>query len=843
MSSHPHYWQGDWIDDAELAARIARLPSEIDDALEIEFDLETVLTCADQLGRDLVAQGAHHQNLARCLIDAEQLVETDVPKALAEVGEVLLRASLEEKLRRELGSLRPFTPSRATYDEPLFEAWAPVGFLVHVASQNSFSVGAMSVVEGLLSGNVNFLKTGAEESLFAALFLEALCSYDPHRRLQERVIVARLSSKKIELLKRVFSQADAIAAWGGEESIAAIKKLAPPRARLIEWGHRISFIYVSQTRLNDWDLLTAIARECCLFEQLSCSSPQVIYLDTQNWDEVKAFGHRLADELLAVSPRIPAIAPSRTQAAEISVAVRCHQLHSILHDAEVIEAPDASWRLFLDVRPALQGSPLFRSVWIKPLPSSLIKRTLRPMGAYLQTAGLACATNEILDLSQKLLGAGAQRLRRIGEMTGGYAGEPHDGVYSLQRYCRRVSLQLEAGTKTISNFSELQNQTSPFSSRSSLPPVTHKEAFENLPTLRHQEKLFFKSGGSTGEPKLSTYSYGQYHLHTRLGAEGLMAAGLDPENDRTMNLFFGGSLYGGFLSIFSALEVISATQFPMTAVQDFEMVATTIIKNKVNVLMGSPSYLLSLLDREGDRLRAYGKIEKIFYGGEHFSQGQRTFLQSFGTRLIRSAAYGSVDIGPLGYQCSHCEGSEHHLHHGLQYLEILKLHEDIPVKGSEIGRLIFTSKDHSSNKPPRYEIGDVGQWVDTDGTNCACGRAAPRFRLLGRMGDTFRAGSMYLNYQKFMQILSQHAGYEGELQIIIDPGGIRERLTLLLSNQQPLSEERAKELCCANYADLNDAVVVENLLRLECLRVDPASMFRTQASGKLVHVLDRRGHS
>jgi hypothetical protein len=39
-----------------------------------------------------------------------------------------------------------------------------------------------------------------------------------------------------------------------------------------------------------------------------------------------------------------------------------------------------------------------------------------------------------------------------------------------------------------------------------------------------------------------------------LAAEGLYAAGLEPKNDRVMNLFYAGSLYGGFTSFFTILE-------------------------------------------------------------------------------------------------------------------------------------------------------------------------------------------------------------------------------------------------------------------------------------------------
>jgi phenylacetate-coenzyme A ligase PaaK-like adenylate-forming protein len=282
--------------------------------------------------------------------------------------------------------------------------------------------------------------------------------------------------------------------------------------------------------------------------------------------------------------------------------------------------------------------------------------------------------------------------------------------------------------------------------------------------------------------------------------------------------------------------VLEAVQFPMAAHMDFEMVVRTIIKSRVNVILGMPSYILQLFDKGDALLAGYRGIEKIFYGGEHFSETQKKHLKDrYGVRLIRSGAYGSVDIGPIGFQCGHCEGGVHHLQQRLQYLEILKLHEDRPVVGEEVGRLIFTPRALDSGKPLRYEIGDVGNWVSE--TGCPCGRSSPRFKLLGRMGDIFRIGSMFLNYQKFAQLLSSEAGYSGEVQVVLGEESLREKVTLLVSDGD---SEALRRLCLENYPDLNEAVLKDGVLLFEIKKTSPDGFERTKGSGKLVRVIDRR---
>ena len=151
----------------------------------------------------------------------------------------------------------------------------------------------------------------------------------------------------------------------------------------------------------------------------------------------------------------------------------------------------------------------------------------------------------------------------------------------------------------------------------------------------------------------------------------------------------------------------------MGASTDFEMVAKTIVKNNVDTLLGMPSYFMQLFSTNKELFKTYRGIKKIFFGGEHFSLSQRQYLMDeFGIDFIRSASYGSVDAGPLGYQCPHCEGGVHHLHEKLHDLEVVELEDDKTVVDGKIGRLLFSSKVRHGQKIKRYAIGDVGKIIE-----------------------------------------------------------------------------------------------------------------------------------
>ncbi|NDD31788.1 MAG: hypothetical protein EB084_26370, partial [Proteobacteria bacterium] len=339
--------------------------------------------------------------------------------------------------------------------------------------------------------------------------------------------------------------------------MAGARQLVPAHARLIEWGHRISFAYIAGSRLHDDALLEPLASDICLYDQQACSSPQCVYLETAEPAVLEGFAERLAAVLDRVSRTRPGARPTQVEWAEITTVTELARLDACLERTRVIEAPDRSWRVLVDQRSSLQASPLYRSVWVKPLPRADIIGTLRPLRQYLQTVALAADLADTQPLSTALFAAGAQRITDVGHMLDSYVGEPHDGLYALQRYTRRVSVQAGEALRGFSSFGEL---TEPFTPPRTRVPVMGKAEFQAAHVDERHADLYFKSGGSSGQPKISIFTYHDYHEQMRGAAEGLYAAGLDPSVDRCINLFFGGEMYGGFISFFSVLEIMGAVQ-------------------------------------------------------------------------------------------------------------------------------------------------------------------------------------------------------------------------------------------------------------------------------------------
>lgn len=833
-----NWWQGEWLDAKELSEKLKNINSSIHAGMKSAFDIDHLYHCCDRFSHELKTNQMLRHKLKNVLVTSQECSAIEAESVIQGIADFLKEKELRTKMIRELGTDYPFQSSRIDYQGIIFESYKPMGFMVQIMPSNDPALPVLSAFEGLLTGNVNLLKMSRHSSDFTAVFFDAFFAESWTQSFKSKLIVAKISSQDKDSLKALFNEADAVVAWGGEEAISEIRALCPSKVKFIEWGHRISFAYVSQSSKADKSFIKGLVKDILLYNQQACSSPQCVYIEEASFSELQSIAYEMHDELSRQAENFLLLEPSPMEAAEIQKVTAVVRTEKSFKDnyTDVIQDVNNRWRILIDTRSGLRASPLYRTIWLKPIKREQIWEVFRPLRQYLQTVGLACHLQETKSLSDIFYQVGINRIRPIGKMQESYMGEPHDGFAALGRYLKKVSL--ESDLKELQPYASLDDLEKAELKFPHLPDkVMNKRDFQNQKQPDKTE-LFFKSGGSTGDPKISYFTYHDYHRQMDLAAKGLIAAGLNPDTDRCMNLFFAGGLYGGFLSFYTILEKIHAIQFPMAAHMEFQLVGQTIVKNKVNVLLGMPSYLMLMFEANKELFAANKVIEKIYFGGEHFSELQKKrLMDEFGIKTIQSASYGSVDMGPLGYQCLHSPARVHHLHQSLHHLEILKVDSDEPVEKGESGRLIFSTLGREGQKLLRYEIGDVGRWIEED---CPCGRKSPRFELQGRTGDIFRAAGCFYSFNRFQQILSDFLSYDREFQIVLDNKAGLDQLTLVLDSESHVNEKMAFDALIKNYRDLDETVHEEKVMFLKFEFKTNKEFVRSPGSGKLIHVIDHR---
>lgn len=334
---------------------------------------------------------------------------------------------LEYKCRIELGEdYVNLPPLKCNITRKIY----PLGILFHIAAGNVDGLPAYSVIEGLLTGNINILKLPAGDNGLSIRLLSELIKEEPD--LKDYIYVFDVPSTDVKTLKVFAEIADGVVVWGGDEAVAAARSLADVTTKIIPWGHKLSFAYVTE-QVTD-EALYELALHICNTNQVLCSSCQGIFLDTNDAAVLAQFGRRFFAQL----KRANAVKGKTDIGMRGKNTIRLYNdMLEQENDAIVLNEDGVSVIIKKDHE--LELSYLFRNVWVKALPHGDIITQLKKHKNHLQTCGLLCGEDERSMLADYLAKAGVVRITGS-DMSRMVAGEAHDGTYSLREYTRIVEV-------------------------------------------------------------------------------------------------------------------------------------------------------------------------------------------------------------------------------------------------------------------------------------------------------------------------------------------------------------------------------------------------------------------
>ncbi len=408
---------------------------------------ETVIRAVEALVEQLLA-GVFEERIEELSRSGLPGMET-IREQLAQALPLLQREHLEYRLRTELGSEKPFDDRGDSNQgqKRLRICMAPLGTLFHIAAGNMDGLPVYSVLEGLLAGNVNILKLPQADKGLSVEILVKLLEIEP--KLAPYIYVFDTPSEDIGAMRQMADMSDGIAIWGSDEAVRAVRQMAGPGTRLIEWGHKLGFAYLSGYEDKEREL-GALAEHIVKTGQLLCSSCQTIFLDCEEMAEVYAFCEEFLPYLQAAADR-HAGRGADTVGARAETALRRYsdRIEEILaagkSETEASGERRRLWGRGCSLTAAadseLELSDLFGNCLVKRLPRSQIFSSLRRHKGHLQTVGLICEKEKREELTKLFAACGLVRIMRAGSQSDSFEGEAHDGEYPLMRYVRIVNVE------------------------------------------------------------------------------------------------------------------------------------------------------------------------------------------------------------------------------------------------------------------------------------------------------------------------------------------------------------------------------------------------------------------
>ncbi|PHV13079.1 phenylacetate--CoA ligase family protein [Chitinimonas sp. BJB300] len=351
----------------------------------------------------------------------------------------------------------------------------------------------------------------------------------------------------------------------------------------------------------------------------------------------------------------------------------------------------------------------------------------------------------------------------------------------------------------------------------------------------------FKTGGSTGDGKLSVYSREEWCDFVHAFGQGV-GTRLNP-GDRVANLFFAGDLYTSFLFIHGALahSPVPVCEYPFTGGVETNALAQAIEAHQINVLACVPAQLLRFASQLLERGQVLTSVTLVLYGGESLFEEQLPML----ALVLPNARYASVgcasvDAGLIGASTPDCLLGEHRVFDGDALVEIIDEITGEPIQAvGQTGVLVVTNLQRRLMPLIRYPTGDLAIWCEADGTE------KRKFALRGRasQGHRVRLGTLSLFPEEIGGIVKAHLG-PVPWQLLIDRVDGMDRLTLRIAPDggvRRVVEEGLYAALLEKYPTIS-TLSQRNLLRfgIACHTAD--SLTFHPRSGKLLRVVDERSY-
>ncbi|MGF1429524.1 phenylacetate--CoA ligase family protein [Kitasatospora sp. LaBMicrA B282] len=359
----------------------------------------------------------------------------------------------------------------------------------------------------------------------------------------------------------------------------------------------------------------------------------------------------------------------------------------------------------------------------------------------------------------------------------------------------------------------------------------------------HTDGIVFKTGGTTGAPRVSFYTRAEWQAMARRFGDGLPAAGLR-EGDRVANLFYAGELYSSFVFTLNLLQhaPVPTVQLPIGGAAPLDYVVGTLRDFAATVLAAPPTSLCRLAREVLDTVGELPGIRLALFSGEAFYPDQLALMaRAFPNCAVRSIGYASVDAGILaGPVAGEPDARVHEVFTGDKVVELLDPETGEPIEEpGRPGRVVATDLVRRLMPMIRYPVGDLAEWVDFP---------RRRFRLLGRSEEGARVGpvTVYLEDLRTLVTDADEAGRVEGVQVVLRHHDGLDQLVLRLADNAPAAAGRPElARTLADRLERSRPMFADHVARglihpLAVEWVGPDGLSINPRTGKAIRLLDER---
>lgn len=359
-------------------------------------------------------------------------------RGLSAFFEQLTGDNIEALITHDLGHPQRLDAMVATATEQKRDhAAVAVGpeFIAHIAAGNIPNPIFMSIVLGLLTRSAQFVKCASGTSFLPRMFAHSIYDADP--KLGACLEIAEWKGGNVELEQALFNEADCVTATGCDETLAVLRPRVPVTARLLAYGRRVSFGYITAEALSGFSVKKVIAHaanDVVAWDQLGCLSPHVLYVEHGDGLSAEQFAEKLAEELAQREKVEPRGRLSIEEAANIAAKRSFYKVRAASSpDTRLWSSEDSTaWTVVYEADRRFQLSSLNRFIYVKSVTDlDDLLQGLENVCGKVSTVGLAAPEDRAPGIATRLARWGVTRVCPLGKMQDPPITWRHDGRPAL----------------------------------------------------------------------------------------------------------------------------------------------------------------------------------------------------------------------------------------------------------------------------------------------------------------------------------------------------------------------------------------------------------------------------
>ena len=349
-----------------------------------------------------------------------------------------LEKALSESLRMDPSVLDRYIEKN---DKKFLISATPKGLITHWLSGNVPILGLLSLIQGLVTKNINILKISKDTGMLIPHFLEEISKIDvivsDNKTIKGSDICKSIAvvyfDRHNTKAQEYFSNISNIrVAWGGMDAVESVMNTKRNYGTEdVIFGPKKSFAVIEKKKIDTQEkiniLCQKLANDIFQIDQRGCNSPHNVFIEKNSKFGSIHFAESLSIAMENLSKTNPQQYYSSLETLNI---LKKRTEFDMFYDAFY---PDSlEWSVLHADNNVLEDSCFNRTIFVKTYDN--IDDILRQCSHLTQSIGVAMNKDSLLEFARKASIKGVDRFPQIGSMT--LYEVPWDGMYVMDRFVK-----------------------------------------------------------------------------------------------------------------------------------------------------------------------------------------------------------------------------------------------------------------------------------------------------------------------------------------------------------------------------------------------------------------------